>query len=59
MVEKQKSNLSEVENIMVDFSYSGENFANEIKKLIDVTVEVVKRDEVHTFKAIPKQWVVE
>jgi len=59
MVEKQKSNLSEVENIMVDFGYSGENFANEIKKLIDVTVEVVKRDEVHTFKVIPKRWVVE
>ena len=59
MVERQKSDLSEVENVMVDFGYSGENFANKIKELIGATVEVVKRDELHTFKVIPKRWVVE
>jgi len=59
MIERQKSDLSEVKNVMVDFGYSGENFANKIKEIIGATVEVVKRNELHTFKVIPKRWVVE
>jgi transposase len=55
MVGRQKSDLSEVKNVMADFGYSGENFANKIKELIGATVKVVKSDKVHTFKVIPRR----
>ena len=54
-----KENLSEVENILVDGGYTGENFAEAVKKLLGATVEVAKRNELHTFVVIPKRWVVE
>lgn len=59
MTQQSKENLSEVEKMLVDGSYSGENFARTIKKAVGATVEVVKRNELHTFKVIPKRWVVE
>lgn len=53
--------LSEVKKILVDGGYEGENFANEVKKLLGnhVEVEVVKRNELHTFAVLPIRWVVE
>jgi transposase len=59
MVKKNKRNLSRVRNSLVDGGYSGENFAAEIKRILGANVEVVKRNELHTFKVIPKRWVVE
>ena len=59
MVRKNKVNLSKVENSLVDGGYTGEPFADAVKELIGSTVEVVKRNELHTFKVIPKRWVVE
>ena len=59
MTKRQKGNLSEVEKMLVDGGYSGVPFAGAIKKLIGATVEVVKRNELHTFKVLPKRWVVE
>ncbi len=29
-----------------------------MQKVIDATVEVIKRNELYTFAAIPKRWVV-
>ena len=50
-----------VKNVMVDGGYQDEPFANSVKTLLGetVTTEVAKRDELHTFKVIPKRWVVE
>jgi len=59
MVKNAKSNLSEVENVLVDGGYTGEKFATEISKIIGATVEVVKRNELHKFVVLPKRWVVE
>jgi transposase len=59
MAEHEKENLSEVENILTDGNYTGENFASRIKDILDATVEVVKRNELHTFVVLPKRWVVE
>lgn len=59
MVKNAKENLSEVKNILVDAGYTGENFATQIKAIIGVTVEVIKRNELHTFVVLPKRWVVE
>lgn len=54
-----KDNLSAVKNVLVDGGYSRENFANAVKKTLGCTVEVAKRNELHTFAVIPKRWVVE
>ncbi len=52
--------LSGVKKILVDGGYSGENFANQAKEKIQgVEVEVVKRSELHSFKVLPKRWIVE
>jgi transposase len=51
--------LSEVKNVLVDGGYTGEKFAGRVKELLGCTVEVAKRSELHTFKVIPKRWVVE
>ncbi len=59
MVNKNKRNLIRVKNVLADGSYSGEPFSDSIRQVIGSTVEVVKRDELHKFKVIPKRWVVE
>ena len=55
----QKDNLSDVTNVLVDGGYTGDKFASSVKEIINATVEVAKRNELHTFKVIPKRWVVE
>ena len=54
-----KELCTEVETILVDGWYTGEKFAKSIQESIDARVEVVKRNELHTFKVLPKRWVVE
>jgi transposase len=54
-----KGRLSDVQNVMVDGSYTGEPFADGVKRLLNAEVEVAKRNELHTFAVIPKRWVVE
>lgn len=54
-----QANLSEVKNVLADGGYTGEKFAEGVKKLLGCTVEIAKRSELHTFKVIPKRWVVE
>lgn len=52
-------NLSQVKKLLVDGGYTGQNFADEIKRLSNAKVEVVKRNELHTFAVLPKRWIVE
>lgn len=59
VAQRHYDDFSLVTKILADGGYTGEAFAGEIKKLIGATVEVVKRSELHTFKVIPKRWVVE
>jgi transposase len=59
MAEREKENLSNVLKMLTDGSYTGETFALRIKDIIGAEVEVVKRNELHTFAVIPKRWVVE
>lgn len=51
--------LDKVINALVDGGYSGESFAHDMFEKIGCTVEVAKRNELHTFKVLPKRWVVE
>jgi transposase len=59
LAKRAKKNLSKIKKLLVDGGYSGEKFAKEIKRILKAEVEVVKRSELHTFKVIPKRWVVE
>jgi transposase len=59
MAEQHKNSLRDVTNLLVDGGYTGEKFAKSIFDTLSATVEVVKRSELHTFKVLPKRWVVE
>lgn len=59
MVTGQKDVLTHVQNVLVDGGYTGKPFATAIQECIGATVEVVKRNELHTFAVLPKRWVVE
>ncbi|MDE5582713.1 MAG: transposase, partial [Ruminococcus sp.] len=39
--------------------YTGENFADAVKEISNAEVEVVKRNEMHTFVVFPKRRIVE
>ena len=47
--------------MLADGSYVGEPFAQAVKETLGetVTVQIVKRSELHKFAVIPKRWVVE
>ncbi len=59
LAKNAKENLSAILKLLVDGGYSGKKFAQKIKRILGAEVEVVKRSELHTFKVIPKRWVVE
>lgn len=54
-----RHNLTNVKNILADGGYTGEKFEKVVKILIGAKVEIAKRNELHTFKVIPKRWIVE
>ena len=58
-IKHHSNNLSQVQNILVDAGYAGKKFANSVSEILGCTVEVVKRSQMHSFKVIPKRWVVE
>lgn len=58
-VKINKKNLSKVEKMLADGGYTGESFAEAIRKLIGAKVEIAKRNELHKFEVIPQRWVVE
>ena len=58
MFEQSRADLSRVQNVMVDGGYTGKPFAAEVQNLLGASVEVVKRNELHTFVVLPKRWVV-
>lgn len=55
------SRLSSVLSILADSGYTGQPFAEAVKQCLgeSVTVQIAKRNELHTFAVIPKRWIVE
>ena len=51
--------LDLLKKVMTDGGYMGEKFAEAVKSLCGAEVEVVKRNELHTFVVLPKRWIVE
>jgi transposase len=58
-IDRCKANLERVESVLVDGGYTGQPFADGIMERLQATVQVVKRNELHTFAVLPKRWVVE
>lgn len=56
-----KGALGQVQSVLTDGGYTGEPFAQGVREILgeQVTVQVAKRSELHTFKVMPKRWVVE
>lgn len=51
--------LSNIKKVLVYGGYTGENFTDVVKEISNAEVEVVKRNELHTFAVLPKRWIVE
>lgn len=58
-LERNKVTLGRVESMLVDSGYVGRPFAEAVNALLGASVQIAKRSELHTFKVIPKRWVVE
>jgi transposase len=58
-IDRCKSSLESVESVLVDGGYTGEPFANGVMERLKATVQVVKRNELHTFAVLPKRLIVE
>ncbi|PHM65384.1 transposase [Xenorhabdus sp. KJ12.1] len=54
-----KKSLACVKNVLADGGYMGKAFSDGVHHILGATVEIAKRSELHTFKVIPKRWVVE
>ena len=54
---EQTKNLKFIKKILADGGYTGEHFADEVKQLCNAKVEIVKRNELHTFAVLPKRWI--
>ena len=44
----------QVQKVLVDGGYTGKPFATAVQGLLGASVEVVKRNELHTFVVLPK-----
>jgi len=58
-IDRCKPNLQRVESVLVDGGYTGQLFADGVMERLQATVQVVKRNELHTFSVLPQRWVVE
>ena len=59
MFDRHRDGLSQARKVLVDGGYTGKPFAAAVQSLLGATVEVAKRNELHSFVVLPKRWVVE
>ena len=55
------SSLTQVKSVLCDSGYVGQPFAQGVRDTLGqhFTVQIAKRSELHTFKVMPRRWVVE
>lgn len=58
-MDRCQANLHRVHSVLADGSYVGRAFAEAVQGCIGATVQIAKRNDLHTFAVIPKRWVVE
>ena len=56
-----KPRLTQVKSVLCDSGYVGLPFAQGVRDTLGdhVTVQIAKRSELHTFKVMPKRWIVQ
>lgn len=58
VIEKMTGSWKKIIKIFADGGYRGE-LITKVKKQFKIELEIIKRDELHTFKILPKRWIVE
>ena len=60
-LQRCKPALSRVQALLCDSGYVGRPFAQGVQDILGghVAVQIAKRSELHTFKVMPKRWIVE
>ncbi|WP_431061322.1 IS5 family transposase [Nitrosomonas europaea] len=60
-LERCRLGLGQVQSLLCDSGYTGEPFAEGVREILGeaVTVQIARRSELHTFKVMPKRWIVE
>ncbi|PPU75554.1 IS5/IS1182 family transposase, partial [Xanthomonas populi] len=58
---RNKQNVKRVKGLLCDGGYIGDPFAQGVQEMLGrkVKVQIAKRSELHTFKVMPKRWIVE
>ena len=51
--------LELVQHVMVDGGYTGNDFADQVKLILNAKTTVAKRNELHMFMVLPQRWIVE
>ena len=59
MISLNPDSLSAVLKFMVEGGYTGDDFAQSVKKMTGAESEVIKRNELHRFVVLPKRWIAE
>ena len=58
VIDKLMENWRKVIKIFADGGYAGK-LTGKVKDKFKIELEIIKRDELHTFKILPKRWIVE
>jgi len=58
VIDKLMENWRKVIKIFADGGYAGK-LIGKVKDKFKIELEIIKRDELHTFKILPKRWIVE
>jgi transposase len=53
--------LHRLESLLCDSTYMGQPFARGVRDILgeNVTVQIARRNKLHTFTVMPKRWIVE
>jgi len=58
VIDKLTENWKKIIKIFADSGYRGELIAK-VQTRFKIELEIIKRNESHTFKVLPKRWIVE
>ena len=58
LIQQMKENWIKVIKIFADGGYAGKLILK-IKEVFNIELEIIKRNEMNTFKVLPKRWIVE
>ncbi len=59
LLESVRGTLKHLVRILADGGYQGQKMIDWVKNNFNLTLEIIKRTELHIFKVLPKRWIVE